>query len=186
LARRTAFIACNHGVQVGMGAMPPAGRAYCTQQTRGPTRGMTLRAMQLTKAIVGGAPPPGRPPLGQRRPGPRHCVQHATVRFRTLGPSDPKRPSAGPMATDEMRRFRPFAGLRRSCCDSTHRGHGPEISIRRFGRARCGHFGDILQRDNLHDTLSVLIEFPSEYRREVFQGQANFNLHQPELMLTVI
>src|SRR4051812_14867605 len=37
-----------------------------------------------------------------------------------------------------------------------HRGHGPGISIRRFGRARCGHFGDILQRDTLHDTLSVL------------------------------
>src|SRR4051812_24885953 len=31
--------------------------------------------------------------------------------------------------------------------------HGPGISIRRFGRARRGGFGDILQRDNLHDTL---------------------------------
>ena len=39
--------------------------------------------------------------------------------------------------------------------------HGPGISIRRFGRARRGDLGDILQRDNLHDTLSLVTEFPA-------------------------
>src|ERR1700722_8239520 len=32
--------------------------------------------------------------------------------------------------------------------------HGARISVRRFGRAWRGEYGDILQRNNLHDTLS--------------------------------
>src|SRR5689334_14461665 len=47
---------------------------------------------------------------------------------------------------------------------------GPGISIRRFGRARHGDFGDILQRDNLHDTLSLITEFAAVHRREAFSG----------------
>jgi hypothetical protein len=37
--------------------------------------------------------------------------------------------------------------------------HRPGISIRRFGRARRGDFGDILQRNDLHDNFSLMTGF---------------------------
>jgi hypothetical protein len=40
------FIACNHGVQVEMHAGLVIETPYCTQQTGGLTRGMTLRAIR--------------------------------------------------------------------------------------------------------------------------------------------
>src|ERR1700679_2174352 len=39
------FIACNHGVQLILHATSRFGSAYCTQQTGGLTRGITLRAI---------------------------------------------------------------------------------------------------------------------------------------------
>src|SRR5271165_1413063 len=46
------FIACNHGVQYTLHAGSGFGEPYCTQQTGGLTRGMTLRAIQTAEAIV--------------------------------------------------------------------------------------------------------------------------------------
>jgi hypothetical protein len=43
--------------------------------------------------------------------------------------------------------------------------HGSGISIRRFRRARRGDFGDILQRNNLHNTLSLTTDFLTMHRR---------------------
>jgi hypothetical protein len=43
------IIACNHCVQRRRDGMSPRGRAYCTQQTGGLTRGMALRAIQAAE-----------------------------------------------------------------------------------------------------------------------------------------
>jgi hypothetical protein len=43
------IIACNHCGQRRMDGMSPRGRAYCTQQTGGLTRGMALRAIQAAE-----------------------------------------------------------------------------------------------------------------------------------------
>jgi hypothetical protein len=43
----------NHGVQLGMAAMSVIETAYCTQQTGGLTRGVTLRAIHAAKANCG-------------------------------------------------------------------------------------------------------------------------------------
>src|SRR5277367_5618645 len=44
------FIACNHGVQDGMDAISVIETPYCTQQTGGLTRGITLRAIRAGDA----------------------------------------------------------------------------------------------------------------------------------------
>ena len=79
------FIACNHGMQFVLHAISPFGSVYCTQQTGGLTRGMTLRAIHAEAATS-----PGDAEV-QRvvNPAPQHCVQYANVRFRTDGPSGP-------------------------------------------------------------------------------------------------
>jgi hypothetical protein len=46
------FIACNHGVQYTLHAVSGFDGVYCTQQTEGLTRGMTLRAIQTAEAII--------------------------------------------------------------------------------------------------------------------------------------
>jgi len=43
------LIACNHRMQEGMAAISPLRSAYCTQQTEGLTRGMTLRAIPASR-----------------------------------------------------------------------------------------------------------------------------------------
>src|SRR5208282_511853 len=83
------FIACNQCVQHRMAGMAPPGPPYCTQQTGGPTRGVTLRPIQAAKPISRSFAPVKR--LARRRdyPRPGHCVQDATVQFYADGPSDP-------------------------------------------------------------------------------------------------
>src|SRR3954468_4803442 len=51
---------------------------------------------------------------------------------------------------------------------------GPGISIRRFGRARCGGFGDILQRDDLHGNLSLIAEFPAVHGARPCLGHRSY------------
>ena len=43
--------------------------------------------------------------------------------------------------------------------------HRSGIPIGRFRRTWRGDFGDILQRDNLHDTLSLMTNLPTMHRR---------------------
>jgi hypothetical protein len=60
------FIACNHCVQRSLHAIAGLGGAYCTQQTGGLTRGMTLRAIHTEAADrvrEPGVKPPLAPPL---------------------------------------------------------------------------------------------------------------------------
>jgi hypothetical protein len=65
------------------------GPVYCTQQNRGVTRGMTLRAIPAARSNLPFRCLSHRRIAGEQ-PGPADCVQDATVRFRTDGPSDPK------------------------------------------------------------------------------------------------
>jgi hypothetical protein len=70
------FIACNHGVQVGLDALTVIETPYCTQQTGGLTRGMILRPVRGS-GCVGGlavAPPAARGP-------PAHFPDHNAIRL---------------------------------------------------------------------------------------------------------
>jgi hypothetical protein len=58
LSRHEAAVYC---VQSAMDGMSTPGPAYCTQQTGGLTRRMTLRAIQATKGIARRNTPPNRP-----------------------------------------------------------------------------------------------------------------------------
>ena len=83
------FIACNQCVQHRMAGMVPPGPPYCTQQTGGPTRGVTLRPIQAAKPISRSFAPVKRLARCRDYPRPGHCVQDATVQFYADGPSDP-------------------------------------------------------------------------------------------------
>ncbi len=85
------FAACNHGMQGGMAAISPLRLAYCTQQTGGLTRGMTLRAIPASWPISSRLGLAGSGVCCNAHLDPQHCVQAATVRFRAAGPSDPHR-----------------------------------------------------------------------------------------------
>jgi hypothetical protein len=111
-----------------MAGTSPSGRAYCTQQTGGPTRGMTLRAIQAARPISCGLWPLNRPVRCLTRLTPRHCVQDATVHFHALGPSTPngsendircqvtKRQVSGGTHSDIGRDCRDaFLGLAKTC-----------------------------------------------------------------------
>ena len=50
------FAACSHGVQSTLHGISRFSLAYCTQQTGGLTRGMTLRAIRATPADAPGEP----------------------------------------------------------------------------------------------------------------------------------
>src|SRR3954453_21414363 len=60
---------------------------------------------------------------------------------------------------------------------------GPGISVRRFGRARCGGFGNILQCDDLHGALSLIAEFPAVHRREALSGHRSYG---PQILCVTI
>jgi hypothetical protein len=47
------FNACNHGMQAVIHAGSVIETPYCTQQTGGLTRGITLRAIHTKAAVVG-------------------------------------------------------------------------------------------------------------------------------------
>ena len=83
------FAACNHGMQDGMAAISPLRPAYCTQQTGGLTRGMTLRAIPASRPISSRLGLAGSGVCCNAHLDPQHRVQAATVRFRVAGPSDP-------------------------------------------------------------------------------------------------
>ena len=83
------FAACNHGMQGGMAAMSPLRPVYCTQQTGGLTRGVTLRAIPASGPISSRSGLAGPGVCCNVHLDPQHCVQAATVRFHAAGPSAP-------------------------------------------------------------------------------------------------
>ena len=68
------FIACNHGMQAGFATKSPSRSAYCTQQTGGLTRGMTLRPIQTAAADPVG----NIGLLGVANRSRRYCVQYGS------------------------------------------------------------------------------------------------------------
>jgi hypothetical protein len=93
------FIACNHAVQLILHAASGFDGLYCTQQTRGLTRGMTLRAIQ---AAAFDRTPNARGINGASTTQ-RHCVQYANVRFRADVHIEPCQSSIAPKGLDPIR-----------------------------------------------------------------------------------
>jgi len=76
-------------MQAALRALSVIETPYCTQQTGGLTRGVTLRAIQIPMAIAGVRFPTGSTVYRRTCPGPGQCVQYATVHFYADGPSGP-------------------------------------------------------------------------------------------------
>jgi hypothetical protein len=109
------FIACNHDVQVKMDAMFGFKPSYCTQQTGGLTRGITLRPIQARIAAL--TPRPLGHDRHWRRPSILRAIRYrAVLRGRAFRPYNRGDHRSEPHSrTDDWLAHLPADGVRQMC-----------------------------------------------------------------------